>query len=326
MKEPKQPPNEAERLHALRALKILDTSYEERFDRITRMAKQMFKVPITLVSLIDEDRQWFKSCQGLEVTETPRALSFCGHAINQDDVFIVPDTLKDERFADNPLVTGDLKVRFYAGYPLKLRPGINLGTLCIVDSKPRELSAEDKQLLEDFGAMIEQEIKSMQWATFDELTMVSCRRGFMSLANYAKKVCHRDKMSMVFILLDLDKFKVINDLYGHHEGDVALIQFAKVMRETFRESDIIGRLGGDEFVIMLSDIAIDKVNTLLSRFDDAIADMNVRINKPYKIEFSVGVASFPYDTKKSLDDMVAAADLAMYEQKKRKKSEAEASE
>lgn len=121
MIKPTIPSNEAERLHALRTLNILDTSHEERFDRVTRMAKRMFNVSISLVSLIDEDRQWFKSKQGLEATETPRDISFCGHAINQEGLFIIPDAVKDERFFDNPLVTAAPYIRFYAGYTLKIR-------------------------------------------------------------------------------------------------------------------------------------------------------------------------------------------------------------
>ena len=136
MIKPEFPKNEADRLHALRTLNILDTLEEERFDRVTRIAKRMFNVSIAVVSLIDEDRQWFKSKQGLDVFETPRDISFCGHTINQDELFIIPDASKDERFFDNPLVIDAPKIRFYAGYPLKLRPGIKIGTLCLIDPKP----------------------------------------------------------------------------------------------------------------------------------------------------------------------------------------------
>jgi diguanylate cyclase (GGDEF)-like protein len=316
MQPPEKPKSEAERLHTLRALKILDSSHEERFDRVTRMATKMFDVPVSLVTLIDEDRQWFKSSQGVEVTETPRDISFCGHAINQDDVFVVADTLEDDRFLDNPFVTANPKIRFYAGYPLQLRPGINLGTLCILDTKPRTFSESEKELLKDFGAMIEQEIKSMQWATLDELTMLYSRRGFFTLAEHTRKLCIRKKMPMTFIFFDLDEFKLINDDYGHQEGDFVLIEFTQTMQKTFRESDILGRLGGDEFVMMLSGTDMDEVNALLSRFNEAVIEMNLRFNKPYSIKFSAGAVSFPYDTKLSLDDMIAKADSIMYVHKK----------
>ena len=121
MQTPVIPKDEEERLRALRLLNILDTSDEERFDRLTRLAKRMFGVPIALVSLVDENRQWFKSCIGLEVRETPRDISFCGHSILGDDIFIVNDASSDVRFSDNPLVTDDPNIRFYAGCPLITR-------------------------------------------------------------------------------------------------------------------------------------------------------------------------------------------------------------
>lgn len=316
MIKPELPANEAERLHALRALAILDTSHEERFDRVTRMAKRMFGVEISLVSLVDEDRQWFKSAQGIDASETSRETSFCGHAINQDGLFIIPNAVEDVRFFDNPLVTEAPNIRFYAGYPLKLRQGINLGTLCLIDSKPKHLNEEDKQLLNDLGAMIEQEIRSIQLATLDELTLISNRRGFLTLAEHSQKVCRRKKIPMSVILFDLNKFKLINDNFGHHEGDFALKQFAEVMRSVFRESDVIGRLGGDEFVAMLTDASDEKIAIILERFKTEMDAMNKAINKPYLIEYSAGVARFSYDTEQSLEEMVAVADAAMYEKKK----------
>jgi diguanylate cyclase (GGDEF)-like protein len=317
MIKPQKPKNEAERLHALKTLQILDTSHEERFDRVTRIAKRMFNVSISLVSLIDENRQWFKSNQGIEAPELPRDVSFCGHAINQEGLFIVPDALEDERFSDNPLVTGAPNIRFYAGYPLKLRQGINIGTLCLIDSKPKILSKEDQELLEDLGAMIEQEIRSIQLATLDELTLISNRRGFLTLAEHCRNVCSRKKMPFSMILFDLNKFKKINDEYGHHEGDFALTQFANVMQDIFRESDVIGRLGGDEFVAMLTDTDNKQIHTVMRRFSDAIEKINLKINKPYRIEHSAGIANFSYQTDKSLEEMIEQADTAMYEQKKR---------
>jgi len=316
MIKPEFPANEAERLHALRTLQILDTSHEERFDRVTRMAKRMFGVEISLVSLVDDDRQWFKSKQGLDATETSREIYFCGHAINQDGLFIIPNAIEDVRFCDNPLVTDAPNIRFYAGYPLKLRQGINLGTLCLIDSEPKYLNEEDKQLLNDLGAMIEQEIRSIQLATLDELTLISNRRGFLTLAEHSQKVCRRKSIPMSVVLFDLNKFKHINDNYGHHEGDYALKKFAEVMRSVFRESDVIGRLGGDEFVAMLTGARDEQITIFLERFKTEMDAMNTFINKPYLIEYSAGVASFTYDAELSLEEMIAEADSAMYEKKK----------
>nr|WP_297347014.1 sensor domain-containing diguanylate cyclase [uncultured Glaciecola sp.] len=318
MIKPNIPENEAERMHALRTLQVLDTSHEERFDRVTRMAKRMFGVSISLVSLIDEDRQWFKSKQGLEVSETPRDISFCGHAINQDGLFIIPDAAEDERFYDNPLVTDSPKIRFYAGCPLEIKDGLKIGTLCLLDQSPKTMDEEDKQLLKDLGAMVEQEIKSIQLATLDQLTLISNRRGFLSLVEHSVKVCRRTRVPMSFLLFDLNKFKIINDEYGHHEGDFVLITFAQIMLQTFRNSDVIGRLGGDEFVVMLSDSDQNHTNGIVERFAKAVEQANATINKPYEIEYSVGVEYFQHDTKKSAKEMIQDADASMYKQKKSK--------
>ena len=131
---PGKPANEAARIQALQGLGLLDSAPEERFDRLTRLAKRLFNVPIALVTLVDSNRQWFKSCVGLGVSETPRNVSFCGHAILQDELLMVADAKQDERFYDNPLVTGEPKIRFYAGYPLTVPDGNKMGTLCLIDT------------------------------------------------------------------------------------------------------------------------------------------------------------------------------------------------
>lgn len=162
MQEPALPPDETERLAALHRLDILDTPPEARFDRITRLACSTFNVPIALVSLVDSQRQWFKSCQGLDVRETPRSLSFCAHALFSPEILLVADTLEDPRFVDHPAVTGEPKVRFYAGCPLRTADERIVGTLCVVDREPRTLSADEAELLRGLAAWVENELNAFE--------------------------------------------------------------------------------------------------------------------------------------------------------------------
>lgn len=156
MQAPDTPKNETQRLAALHALQVLDTPNDSAFERMAQLARDLFDVPVALVSLIDQERQWFKSHQGLEVCETHRAVSFCAHAIAHDAPLIVEDTHKDERFVGNPLVTGSPRIRFYAGYPLRPLEGMAVGTLCIIDHQPRQFSERDLKLLGSLAGQVEE--------------------------------------------------------------------------------------------------------------------------------------------------------------------------
>ncbi len=155
MKEAKLPKNENERLQALKELEILDTLEEQAYDDLTKLAALICDVPIALVSLVDKERQWFKSNYGLAAKETDRSLAFCAHAILDDDIFYIPDSEKDDRFKDNPLVKGEPHVKFYAGIPLKVNGMFNVGTLCVIDNKPNQLSQIQKDALKILGRQVE---------------------------------------------------------------------------------------------------------------------------------------------------------------------------
>lgn len=149
------PLDEVDRMTALVRYGILDTEAEEQFDRITRLVAALFNAPIALVSLVDHRRQWFKSTFGLQARETPREHAFCAHAICGRDLFVIPDATKDQRFADNPLVTGQPAIRFYMGAPLVTPDDHALGTLCVIDSKARpEPTREQKQVLRDLAGIV----------------------------------------------------------------------------------------------------------------------------------------------------------------------------
>jgi PAS domain S-box-containing protein len=153
--------NETARLASLHSLKVLDTAAEERFDRITRLASNIFKVPIALISLVDAERVWFKSGRGVEATETPRSNAFCEYTIRGENTFIVPNAIEDSRFADHPLVVGKAGIRFYTGQPLVGPGGHNIGTLCLIDHQPRGFSEEDQEILRDLAAIAQNELSRL---------------------------------------------------------------------------------------------------------------------------------------------------------------------
>lgn len=319
MLAPAKPAHESERVHTLRSLNILDSAPEERFDRLTRVARRLFDVPIALVSLVDSNRQWFKSCQGLGVTETARDVSFCGHAILSDQILMIPDAGSDERFHDNPLVTGEPHIRFYAGCPLKVGNGSNVGTLCLIDTKPRVLDVEERELLRDLARMAEREIEALQLASLDDLTHLSNRRGFESLAEHALSMCKRLGTPASLLFFDLNDFKVINDTYGHAEGDKALVTFAQVLRKSLREMDVIGRLGGDEFVALLLGSNAADGDAIVARLQQALMTKNHEQGRRYAIKYSVGRIEYDPARHDGIKRLLADADGAMYAQKQASK-------
>ncbi len=319
MKEPDLPINEQQRLAVLRALKVLDTPPEERFDRVTRMARRIFGVPIALVSLVDENRQWFKSCDGLSATETDRNISFCGHAILQQGTFVIQDAHNDPRFFDNPLVTGEPYVRFYAGHPLTTLTGESLGTLCIIDHEPREFGTEDAEMLADLAGIVERELTAIKLSLIDEITRISNRRGFLVLSHYSLEVCKRQSFPASLVFFDLDKFKEINDTYGHAEGDRALKVFADQMRDSFRNSDIFARMGGDKFVALLTNIKTVNIKDLIHRFETSLRERCVNLGLPYSVRFSYGIIAYDPERHTNIEELMQEADKAMYANKASKR-------
>lgn len=202
MHPPPIPDNERQRLEELRVLRILDTPFEERFDRITRVAAKLFHVPIALISLVDENRQWFKSCIGLDVRETPRNVSFCGHAILADTPLIIEDARGDDRFADNPLVTGPQQVIFYAGHPIAGPNGHKLGTLWLMDHQPRLFSEEERAALRDLASWADLELNAArlesQITCLADAILIFNRLGIIEEANpAAETLFSRDRQELI---------------------------------------------------------------------------------------------------------------------------------
>lgn len=321
MQKPSIPADEETRLATLRSLNILDTLPEERFDRLTRLARRIFDVPVALVSLVEAERQWFKSNLGMEeITESPREESFCGHAILSDELLEVPDALQDPRFCDNPAVTGGTRIRYYAGRPLRCAGGQRVGTLCLVDTRPRKLTDDEKASLDDLAHMAEQEIMAMRLATLDHLTQLTNRRGFEVLGRHVLSACRRFGFPLSVIVMDLNGFKGINDTFGHHEGDRALVAFAGLLLDSFRGSDVVARLGGDEFAVLLSNTSETQARDALQRLDPALEAYNAVSEHDYRLAYSAGICCVQSPESIDLAELLRRADQALYENKRSRRT------
>ena len=266
LRPPGQHPAEEDRLRSLECSGLLDTPAEQRFDRITRLARRMFRVPIVLISLVDGERQWFKSRQGLAVPETDRDISFCGHAVADDRALIVEDALADVRFADNPLVQSEPHIRFYAGYPIHDVEGLPLGTLCLIDREPRRFDRGDRVALEDFAWLVERELQRPApvsvVSSFVERTAAAERRrmldvptgawnepGFRALLQFALQKCRAEGRLLALVFARLRG----EGREGWTRGDADLVR-AEVAQELSRAFDAaIGRYEGDEFLMLAFD-------------------------------------------------------------------------
>lgn len=317
--KPSTPIDETARLISLHSLGILDTPSEERFDRITRMAQRLFAVEICLVSLIDSDRQWFKSKQGLEVWETSRETSFCGHAISDDAVMIIGDASRDPRFLDNPLVVGAPFIRFYAGCPIRGPNGHRIGTLCLIDSEPRGLSIEDQETLRDLAAMVEDELQVASKSTVDDLTQIANRRGFNMVAKHMLMLCRRTNTDAELLFFDLDSFKALNDSHGHGVGDEMLQHFARLLIKCFRTADVIARIGGDEFVVLMP-ASKESSEKAIARLEKMAADETCGIKR--KLTWSVGAVGLDAERHESIESMLEDADARMYQHKMQRRKTA----
>lgn len=300
MQEPPILANESSRISSLVKLDVLDSEPEERFDCITRLAKKMFDVPIALISLVDTERQWFKSKQGLEASETCRKSSFCAHAITMPSttdpshrILEVPDTLKDQRFHDNPLVVGDPHIRFYAGFVLQSHEDYNLGTLCIIDSEPRELSEQDKKALFDFGMIAQNSLQSLRYEDKDLHTGLYNRRGFFSVVDYALDSCVRQKLYCTIVYIKISGYEQILEQYGGLVEREILSDFVSCLKSTFRKSDVVARIGEDTFAVLTLHSMSFGVEAVLIHLKQKIQNSN----SGKKIEFHTNyqVGSFKFD-------------------------------
>ena len=324
-------PNEEQRLRNLYDLKLLDTPAEERFERITRLVREFFEVPIALITLIDKERQWFKSSQGLDVPETPRSTSFCSYTILEERLMLIHDTRQDERFMDNPLVIHEPHTRFYAGYPLHTPDGNPVGSLCIMDRHPRRLDLPQRMALKDFAAIAEDELMAVKASQVqrdlleemdrlqlksmvDPLTRAWNRGAITDILEREAARARRDETPVSVSLLDLDHFKKVNDTYGHPVGDIVLQQMADRVRRAIRNYDGFGRYGGEEFLLVLPGCDLEQGRAHAERVRSMLCDEPFLVNDhELEVTASLGVTVLGPGEKAS--GAIARADEALYQAK-----------
>lgn len=284
---------EEQRLLALDSYDVLDTPPEEAFDRLTRLVRSALDVPVAFVSLVDRDRQWFKSALGLSVSETPRDIAFCSRAIERDEPLVVPDARKDVRFKNNPLVTGSPYVVFYAGVPLVTPEGFRIGTLCAVDHEPRAMTPKQLDMLQDLARLVLDQTELRRIATVDSLTGAMSRRRFDIECEREIKRLQRYGGDLSCILLDLDHFKQINDDHGHGAGDLILQRVVSSCKLALRDTDVLARYGGEEFAVLLPQTSQDAARDVAERLRRIVESLETTFgNRSLKVTASFGVAGF----------------------------------
>lgn len=340
-----QPMNETSRLKALLDYNILDTLPEDSYDDITLLASEICGTPMAAVSLVDDTRQWFKSKVGLTIPETPREIAFCAHAILQPDIMIVNDVHSDKRFADNPFVTGEPGIRFYAGAPLITPRGEALGTLCVIDQVQRSLSdtqinalrvlsrqvmaqlelrkhislLEQKQrLLEDYRDQLEVTNALLQKLSItDDVTGFNNTRFLHQYLDHYLYSASEEQKKLTLVFFDMDNFKEVVEQHGHLLGAKVLKEVAEVVHSHLGNEDHIVRYGGDEYIVILPDqdnaAALPKVETIKSGINSTRYLQQEGIN--VRVTASFGLATFPDDAADKTQ-LLKEADQCLFQSKK----------
>jgi diguanylate cyclase (GGDEF)-like protein len=327
-------PTEDQRLAAVRRVGLLGTPAEERFDRITRLARRLFDAPMAAIDLVGEKVAWLKSAQGFDSLEGMRCDSYCHHTVLSDETFIVRNAHTDPRVCDSGFA--DTWV-FYAGVPMRFE-GERVGVLCIGDIKPRDFDAEADCSLRDLAAMAEQELQVARMseaqlalarvneelqlkANVDVLTRLWNRRAIFEIAE-TERLRANGTAQLAALLIDIDHFKLINDTYGHPAGDEVLRASAQRLRASIRAVDAVGRIGGDEFLVLVTDAQFEDVAGMAERIRATQAKPLIQfgehsIASTCSVGYAIGAASDP------IDGLMTLADEALYRAKSNGRNQVE---
>ena len=317
----------------IHSLDLFYTPLEERFERITRLARRALQAPVAAISLLNEDKQWFKSAAGWGISELPRDQAICRLTVEANQILLIGDTLEDPRVAKLPVVAAAPRFRAYAGHPLLDEHGACVGTFCVFDLKPREFLAADRQTLIDLAALAQRELVSdhltnahaaltsklgmaRREALMDPLTHLWNRRGASVLLKGAFASADHRGAPLALALLDLDNFKRINDNHGHQTGDEVLRRIASRLLSAVRGDDAICRLGGDEFLVLMADTDANIASRVAERIRHAITDTPVPTRDgAMTVSVSVGCTiRQPRDTT-AVEALLERADQALMQSK-----------
>lgn len=321
------------RIANMHSLDLFYTPIEERFERLTRIARRALHAPVAAISLLNDEKQWFKSAAGWGVSELPRGQAICRLTVEANQIVTIGDTMEDPRVAKLQVVVSAPRFRSYAGHPLVDEHGAAVGTFCVFDLKPREFSPADRQMLTDLAALAQRELLSDQLtsahaaltsklgvarreALMDPLTHLWNRRGASVLLKGAFANADQRGKPLALALLDVDNFKRINDTHGHQAGDEVLRRAASRLLSTVRGDDAICRLGGDEFLVLMVDTDSAIASRVAERIRRAITDTPIPTRDgAMTVSVSVGcTVRQPRDTA-TVDELLERADQALLQSK-----------
>ncbi len=321
------------RLADIHSLSIFYTPLDARFDRLTRLAQKALAVPVAAIALSHQGKLWFKSVQGWNVHELELSASFCARTLAGGEPVIVEDTRLDPEFARHRLVEGPPKFRFYAGFPIRDRGGMAVGTFAVYDCAPRQVTPAEMQALRDLADIAQREFLTAELcdaqaqivakldlarrsAMIDALTRVWNRRAAEELLGCAIEQAERDRSGLAVCMMDVDLFKDINDNAGHVVGDQVLRKVAATLVSNVRDGDAVCRFGGDEFLIILQKTNRDEVERITERIRRRISEFPMKTKSGHvPVSISAGIAMCPPGRTMSAENLIELADQALYRSK-----------
>jgi diguanylate cyclase (GGDEF)-like protein len=324
------PSSEIRRLAAVQKVRLLGTPAEERFDKITRLARRMFGVSMSIIDIVGEKMAWLKSIQGYDNLDVLRRFSYCHYTVLKDEICLIRDARLDPRVKDSPFASAFV---FYAGVPLQF-DGQNVGVLCIADGTPRDMSEDELEALRDLAGLAEHEL---QVAALSEaqinLTIAHDELEMKSRVDLLTRVWNREAIVEIaareleqgrsvgkptgLVMLDIDHFKSINDAYGHLGGDEVLRNIGSRLRAAVRPNDAIGRYGGEEFIVVLPHTGQDGALVAAERIRAQIARAPILVDGVQIFVTCSGGCTSSLDGRHTVDALVRAADAGLYRAKDR---------